>query len=106
VLLILLPLASLILLMTILGIPFAITLIALNIIGLYTAKIYTICFASNWVFGSFLKRSHIPNFFCGLTLYFILTLIPVFGTLLAVTSMLFGLGAGILAQTRKSLLSN
>ena len=105
VLLILLPLASLILLMTILGIPFALTLIALNLIGLYTAKIYSICFASNWIFGSFLKRSHIPNFCCGLILYFILTLIPIFGTLLAITSMLFGLGAGILAQGKRGLLN-
>ena len=91
--------------MTILGIPFAITLIALNIIGLYTAKVYSICFASNWVFGSFLKRNHIPNFLCGLIVYFILTLIPVLGTLLALASMLFGLGAGVLAQAKKGFLN-
>jgi hypothetical protein len=105
ILLFVLPLASLILLMTILGIPFAITIIALNIIGLYTAKVYSICFVSNWAFGAFLKRNHIPNFFCGLVVYFILTLIPVLGTLLALVSMLFGLGAGVLAQAKKGLLN-
>ena len=46
-LLVLLPLVSLILLMTILGVPFALTLIALNIIGFYTAKVFTIFWASD-----------------------------------------------------------
>lgn len=104
VLLILLPLVSLILLMTILGIPFALTLIAFNIIGLYTAKIYSICFVSNWAFRAFLKPNHIPSLCLGLLVYFCLTAIPIFGVLVAIISMLFGLGAGVIAQARRGIL--
>jgi hypothetical protein len=103
-LLMLLPLASLLLLMTILGIPFALALIALNIIGFYTAKVYTIFFASNWLFGKLrMKANRLPSYFLGLVIYFCLIPIPIFGTLLAFTCMLFGLGAGVLSQGRRSI---
>lgn len=99
-LLVLLPLAALILLMTILGVPFALTLIALNVIGFYTAKVYSIFWASNWCFGTMgLKRNRLSTFFCGTVLYFGLTAIPVLGFLIAFAAMLFGLGAGTLAQS-------
>jgi cytoskeletal protein CcmA (bactofilin family)/uncharacterized membrane protein len=104
VLLVLLPLASLLLLMTILGIPFALTLIALNIIGFYTAKVYCIFWASNWIFGKMgMKTSRVPSFLLGLIVYFCLTAIPVFGTILAFAFMLLGLGAGVLSQGRRSI---
>ena len=100
--LILLPLVSLILLMTILGIPFALTLIAANIIGLYTAKIYSILWASNWAFRKVgLKSNRIPGLFFGVVIYFILTAIPIFGIFIALSAMLFGLGAGLLATVLK-----
>lgn len=103
-LLILLPLASLLMLMTILGIPFALTLIALNIIGFYTAKVYCIFWASNWIFGRFrMKASRLPSFFLGLVIYFCLTPIPVFGTILAFAFMLLGLGAGVLSQGKRGI---
>ena len=82
-------------LMTILGIPFALTLIALNIIGLYTAKVYCIFWASNWIFGSWIfgrmkmKTNGLPSFFLGLVVYFCLTPIPIFGTILTFAFMLF-----------------
>lgn len=102
-LLVLLPLAALILLMTILGVPFALTLIAANIIGFYTAKVYCVFWASNWMFGRLgLKASRLPIFFLGLIVYFGLTAIPIFGTILAFVAMLFGLGAGVLAQYKRS----
>ena len=104
VLLVLLPLVSLILLMTILGIPFAVTLIALNILSLYTAKIFSIFWASNRLFGRFLRPNHMPILTLGLLFYFSLTLIPIFGTILALATMLFGLGAGVLAQTKRGIL--
>jgi hypothetical protein len=103
-LLILLPLASLILLMTILGVPFALTLMAANIIGFYTAKVYSIFCVSNWLFGKIgLKHNRLPSFFCGLLIYFALTLIPVFGTIVAFAAMLFGLGGGVLAQAKRGV---
>lgn len=101
-LLILLPLAAFILLMTILGAPFALTLMAANIIGFYTAKVYSIFWASNWLFGKVgFKRNRMPGFFCGTLLYFCLTAIPIFGTILSFVAMLLGLGSGILAQTKR-----
>ena len=103
VLLILLPLISLILLMTILGVPFALTLIAANIIGFYTAKIYSIFWASNWFFGKLnFKASRLPTLFMGLIAYFILAAIPYAGIVIGFVAMLFGLGAGVLAHKPKS----
>jgi hypothetical protein len=104
VLMILLPFASLVLLMTILGTPFALTLLALNVIGFYTAKVFSVIWASHYLFTKFkMKVKHITCLSTGLVLYFLLTAIPVFGFLLALAAMLFGLGAGVLAQQRKKM---
>jgi hypothetical protein len=106
-LLVLLPLVSLIMLMTVLGVPFALTLIAANIIGFYTAKIYSIFWASNWLFTKIkFKANRFPILCVGVIGYFAVTEIPVFGTLFAFAAMLFGLGAGVLAQARRRLLAN
>ena len=43
--LVLLPLVALVLLMTIIGVPFALALIAANILSFYTAKVYCIFWA-------------------------------------------------------------
>jgi cytoskeletal protein CcmA (bactofilin family) len=100
-LLLLLPLASLVLLMTILGVPFALTLIALNIVGFYTAKTYSILWISNkWLKKVGLKPNRLPLLAVGLALYFALSAIPIFGSALAFASMVFGLGAGVLTQAR------
>lgn len=101
-LMIVLPLASLILLMTILGAPFALTLLALNVISFYTAKIFSILAVSHLFFSKFnVKLSQVLTLVFGLLIYFSLTLIPIFGTALAIAAMLFGLGASILAQIPK-----
>lgn len=93
--LVLLPLAALFLLMTVLGVPFALTLIAANIIGFYTAKIYSVIWASNWIFQKMVKNNQILRFFCGLILYFLLVPIPVLGVILGWSAMLLGIGAGV-----------
>lgn len=106
-LLILLPLVSLILLMTILGVPFALTLIAANIIGFYTAKIYSIVWVSNrWLTHIKLKANRFPILCVGVLCYFILSEIPIIGGLIAFAAMLFGLGAGVMAHARRRLLAN
>jgi hypothetical protein len=103
-LLILLPLASLLLLMTILGAPFALTLLALNVVGFYTAKVVPILWVSNTYCTKIgLKPNKIPAFTCGLLLYFILASIPFLGTVIAFAAMLLGLGAGALTQTSRKL---
>lgn len=103
-LLILLPLVSLILLMTILGAPFALTLIALNVIGFYTAKVFSIM----WVSDAFFKWRRWRTkreivFLIGLSVYFALTSIPILGFFIAFTAMLFGLGAGVIASARNRI---
>lgn len=101
-LLVLLPLASLVLLMTVLGAPFALTLIAINIISFYTAKVYSIMWASNWAFARFgIKPNHLPIFTLGLIGYYVVTSIPFLGIVIAFAALLFGLGAGILAQAHR-----
>jgi cytoskeletal protein CcmA (bactofilin family) len=106
VLLALLPLAALILLMTILGVPFALTLLATTVVFLYTAKVYSIFWVSNWAFGKIkLRPNRLPTFFLGTVIYFCLAAIPIFGYIIAFAAMLFGLGAGALAQTRRGLFS-
>lgn len=98
----LVPLISLILLMTILGVPFALTLLALNVIGFYTAKVYSIIWTSNFLFKKTpLRPSKLPVFFFGLVVYFSVTAIPWIGTVIAVAAMLFGLGAGTLAASSR-----
>lgn len=106
-LLVLLPLASLVMLMTILGVPFALTLIAANIIGFYTAKIYTIFWASQWLFHKIkLKIRRFAVLVVGIVCYFVLSEIPFLGTIFSFAAMLLGLGAGVLAQARRRLLPN
>ena len=101
-LLFLLPLACLILLMTILGVPFALTLVAANIIGFYTAKIYCVFWISNGIFGRFkLRPNRLPVLTLGLILYFLLITIPFVGGMISFAAMLFGLGAGVLSQARR-----
>ncbi len=103
-LLLFLPLASLLLLMTILGVPFALTLIALNVMAFYTAKTYSIIWVSNYVFTRVgLKPNKVWTFCLGLIAYFLLTSIPVVGTIIALASMIFGIGAGVIAQTPKKV---
>ncbi|MBS0620189.1 MAG: hypothetical protein JSS61_01855 [Verrucomicrobia bacterium] len=105
-LLILLPLAALILLVSVLGVPFALTLIALNIIGFYTAKVYIIAWGSNRYLTKLrLKPNRVSTFFLGLIGYFLVTSIPFIGTFIAFAVMLFGLGAGVLGQARRGVLT-
>jgi cytoskeletal protein CcmA (bactofilin family) len=99
-LLVLLPLVSLILLMTILGIPFALTLLALNLIGFYTAKVFTVFWVSNRFCSKIrLKENALSTFTIGLVLYFLITSIPIFGMIVAFIAMIFGLGAMVLAKS-------
>ncbi len=104
VLLIALPLTSILLLMTILGAPFAVALLAINIVSFYTAKIFSITWASNFL----AKKTHmrtgpIATFAIGLVIYYGLTKIPVVGIFIALAALLFGLGAALLGRTRRHI---
>ncbi len=99
ILLVLFPLASLILLATVIGAPFALTLIALNIVTFYTVKIFTILWVANEVFSRWKwKKNGLMTLFSGQVLYCILVAIPFIGPFFAFLTMVFGLGAVAVAQ--------
>ena len=103
VILMVLPLACILLLITIIGAPFALTLLALNVIGFYTAKVFAIL----WVVSKMFKKVDFERykklyFVTGLVIYFLLTLIPYFGWILSTCSLLFGLGSVILGKRDKT----
>lgn len=101
VLLVLFPLASLILLVTVIGAPFALTLIALNIITLYTAKIFTILWGANWLFSRFRwKKNGSCTLLGGQAVYSLLVAIPFLGPGIAFFVMVMGLGAVVVARSR------
>ncbi|HPE84634.1 MAG TPA: polymer-forming cytoskeletal protein, partial [Chlamydiales bacterium] len=93
VILVLLPLVSLLFLMSVLGAPFAITLIAVNVFAFYTAKIFTIIWAQTLVFSKRFEKHKKLYFALGLIVYFVLTMIPHVGDIIAFAAMLIGLGA-------------
>jgi len=100
-LMVVLPIISLLLLMTVLGVPFALTLLALNIIGFYSAKVYSVMWASNKLLKKVgLKENRFWTFFFGLVIYFGVAAIPFFGKGFALVAMLFGLGAAMLGYTK------
>lgn len=100
VLLVLVPLASLVLLITVIGAPFALTLIALNIVTLYTAKIFTILWGANWLFSRFRwKKNGVLTLLGGQVIYSILVAVPFLGPSIAFLVMVMGLG-GVVARSR------
>ena len=91
---VILPLASLLLLITILGVPFALALMGFNVIFFYAAKTIPIMYVSNrYLTKLHLKPNSLSLFFVGLVIYFLLVRIPVVGILIALACLLFGLGA-------------
>ena len=93
VILVLLPLVSLLFLMSVLGAPFAITLIAVNVFAFYTAKIFTIIWVQTLIFRKRFEKYKKLYFTLGLIVYFIVTMIPHVGDIIAFAAMLLGLGA-------------
>jgi len=89
-----LPIASLIFLLTIVGAPFALTLVALNVIGFYLAKVLFILWALQATFG----RTRIIHYertalFFTLVIYLLLVHIPYVGILLSIVATLTGVGS-------------
>ena len=102
VLVFLLPIVMLMLLITILGVPFALTLLSLTVVGFYTAKILSILWLSTHLFRRFEFKNHKKLYFAfGLIVYFILGLIPYLGTLVTIGALFFGIGGGILGKIER-----
>ncbi len=88
------PIAVIILLVTVLGIPLALVLLVLYWLALYTAKIIVGLATGIWVANrSGWKRNIGWVFVLGLLLYYIVTSIPVIGWIIGFFAMLLGLGA-------------
>ena len=93
VVLVVVPLVSLLFLVSILGAPFAITLIAVNVFAFYTAKIFSLLWIGKLIFKQRFERHRRLYYTLGLLIYVALSTIPNFGDLLSFVFMLFGLGA-------------
>ena len=99
VIVIILPLLFLALLITIVGVPFALTLLAINVISFYTAKILTIIWLAKHIFCRFDFNKHRKLYFAfGLIIYYLLTLIPYVGTVVSIAALLLGLGGVVLGK--------
>ncbi len=99
VVLTLLPLSCLLLLMTILGTPFALALLSVTILGFYTAKLLPLFWLKKRLISKGKWTSHPQWLFAFLLiLYFGLTLIPYVGTALSTAALLFGLGSLVLGK--------
>lgn len=97
-----LPLLAIALLITIVGVPFALTLIAVNVLGFYIAKVIAVLwFASRLKLMNSNPRA---KFFCCLLGYFFLTMIPYLGFTLTIIATLFGIGS-VITSNRNDLVS-
>jgi hypothetical protein len=94
--LILTPIAIVVLLMTVIGIPLALLLGALYLIYVYLSKIAVIYWAGAKMFP---KSSPVAFFVLALLIYALVTLIPFIGGLVEFFVLLFGLGAMVISCT-------
>jgi len=95
----LLPLAALLLFVTVLGLPIALALVAISLITFYTAKIFPILWISNKAFSRFrVRKNSLWALFLGLIGFFILVQMPFLGSVLSVIATMLGLGAIILGR--------
>lgn len=103
---ILLPLVFFVLLITIVGIPFALTLLAVNVVTFYSAKILVIIWGAKHLLRRFDFNKHMRLYFVfGLMIYDLLTLIPYFGKVVSLGALLLGLGGLVLGKMESTSLS-
>jgi cytoskeletal protein CcmA (bactofilin family) len=81
------PLLLLILLVSILGVPFALTLLAFNIVGFYGAKVYPLLWIARWVQSKRCYKQIVGPFLAITASYFALTAIPVLGRFIAFAAL-------------------
>lgn len=94
VIILLLPLIALVFLISIVGAPFALGIIALNVLGFYSAKIVTLYAVGSkaliyWKFDRYPRAL----FLLLTVVYFIVALIPYIGWITSILFMLLGLGS-------------
>ncbi len=97
--LILTPVAFVILMATVVGIPLGLIVLALYAISLYISRVFVILWAGTTILERFRRGGRAGwALVVGLLVYFFVTLIPFLGGLALLFILLFGLGAATLAQ--------
>lgn len=99
VIVVLLPILCLVLLLTVLGAPFALALAGLNLLGFYTAKVFVIFWVASKALKKFtLSKKPLIVLSLGLCLYYLITAIPFVGAFITVLTVLLGIGGVVRAQ--------
>ncbi len=102
VLIFLLPIIMLVMIITILGVPFALTLLSLTIVGFYTAKLLSILWLATHLFRRFEFKRHKKLYFAfSLIVYFTLSLVPYLGTVVTSAALILGIGGAVLGKIEK-----
>jgi hypothetical protein len=93
------PILAALLVMTVVGIPLGLLLLALYLISLYVARIYVMTWAGQLLVAWSSRPIH-PGwaFVSGLVLYTVLGLIPIAGAFMSLSAFIFGMGATVLAK--------
>ena len=100
---VLLPIACLLLFITILGFPLALALVVISLIGFYTAKIIPILYYANRLFARRgRRRNSLWILLLGLLVFFMLNQVPFLGVFLSIVFTLLGLGSVFLGKISKS----
>lgn len=93
------PILAALLMMTVVGIPLGVLLLALYLMTLYVARIYVMAWMGTLLTAWSGKTIHRGwAFVSGLILYTVLALIPIVGPFVSLSAFLFGMGATVLAK--------
>jgi cytoskeletal protein CcmA (bactofilin family) len=93
------PILAAVLMMTVIGIPLGVLLLALYLMSLYVARIYVMACAGQQLVAWSSRPIQLSwAFVSGLVLYTVLKLIPIVGAFVSLSAVLFGTGATVLAN--------
>lgn len=99
VVLVVTPVAAVSLVVTLLALPVGVILLALYGVTVYLARIYTMTWAGQWLLRHKDESTSLTRAFTvGLVVYSLLSLVPVVGGLITLGTVLFGLGALLMAK--------
>lgn len=93
-----LPFAFILLLMTIIGIPFAFMGVFAFLMLAYFAKIFVAIALGQWVVRYINRKGDVWALVAGLLVYALLTLLPLIGWLVTLATVLFGVGAYLIVE--------
>jgi cytoskeletal protein CcmA (bactofilin family) len=98
------PITAVLLLISMVGAPLALILMALYFVSIYLSGIFIAMFVGQFILNYFKKSTTKEiSLFLGVVVYTLLTMIPFVGWFVSFVSMLIGLGALIVAERRLHL---